>query len=450
MKIEIAAKSADIIREVDVLVVGGGPAGIGAAVSAGQAGLKVLLLEKNGFLGGNITASYVETCNYFMKNTPFNSCGVYARMETGYREKFGSSQDIRPNAPHRFNSENLKIYLDTFVHSAGVEILFHSFVNDVVLKNNRIEAVIIQTKQGPVAIKAGIVIDSTGDGDVAYSAGVPFEQGRDTDHLCQPGTLSFRVAGVNAALLMENGEDKLAEIGRKYKQDYRAGKTGLTCKRQDLPFGRMTAGGQISYVNYPCAYGIDPTDIADLSRGEEECRQYILEMVEYMSKNFVGMEHVELSSIATEICFRDSRRFAGRYKLTIEDMETDRSFDDVIAVYPRFYDMLAPDAEMGGDGSVEGKGYKGHIYVPIEGNRSFQIPYFSLVPEKIDNLLLSGRSISCDHVAQSGIRAISACMQTGEAAGAAAGICLKSGVAPVDVNIAELQNVLRTQGVILP
>ncbi|WP_313153420.1 FAD-dependent oxidoreductase [Lacrimispora sp.] len=450
MKIDIAAKSADIIREADVLVVGGGPAGIGAAVSAGQAGLKVLLLEKNGFLGGNITASYVETCNYFMKNTPFHSCGVYARMEAGYREKFGRSQDIRPNAPHRFNSENLKIYLDTFVHSAGVEILFHSFVNDVVLKNNRIEAVIIQTKQGPVAVKAGIVIDSTGDGDVAYSAGVPFEQGRDTDHLCQPGTLSFRVTGVNAALLMENGEDKLAEIGRKYKQDYRAGKTGLTCKRQDLPFGRMTAGGQISYVNYPCAYGIDPTDIADLSRGEEECRQYILEMVEYMSKNFVGMEHVELSSIATEICFRDSRRFVGRYKLTIEDMETDRWFDDVIAVYPRFYDMLAPDAEMDGDGSVEGKGYKGHIYVPIEGNRSFQIPYFSLIPEKIDNLLLSGRSISCDHVAQSGIRAISACMQTGEAAGAAAGIALKSGVAPVDVNIAELQNVLRTQGVILP
>jgi ribulose 1,5-bisphosphate synthetase/thiazole synthase len=450
VKIDIAAKSADIIREADVLVVGGGPAGIGAAVSAGQAGFKVLLLEKNGFLGGNITASYVETCNYFMKNTPFHSCGVYARMEAGYREKFGRSQDIRPNAPHRFNSENLKIYLDTFVHSAGVEILFHSFVNDVVLKNNRIEAVIIQTKQGPVAVKAGIVIDSTGDGDVAYSAGVPFEQGRDTDHLCQPGTLSFRVAGVNAALLMENGEDKLAEIGRKYKQDYRAEKTGLTCKRQDLPFGRMTAGGQISYVNYPCAYGIDPTDIADLSRGEEECRQYILEMVEYMSKNFVGMEHVELSSIATEICFRDSRRFVGRYKLTIEDMESDRWFDDVIAVYPRFYDMLAPDAEMDGDGSVEGKGYKGHIYVPIEGNRSFQIPYFSLVPEKIDNLLLSGRSISCDHVAQSGIRAISACMQTGEAAGAAAGIALKSGVAPVDVNIAELQNVLRTQGVILP
>jgi len=450
VKIEIAAKSADIIREVDVLVVGGGPAGIGAAVSAGQAGLKVLLLEKNGFLGGNITASYVETCNYFMKNTPFNSCGVYARLEAGNKEKFGRSQDIRPNAPHRFNSENLKIYLDTFVHRAGVELLFHSFVNDVVLKDNWIEAVIIQTKQGPAAVKAGIVIDSTGDGDVAYSAGVPFEQGRDTDHLCQPGTLSFRVAGVNAALLMENGEDKLAEIGRKYKQDYRAGKTGLTCKRQDLPFGRMTAGGQISYVNYPCAYGIDPTDIADLSRGEEECRQYILEMVEYMSKNFVGMEHVELSSIATEICFRDSRRFAGRYKLTIEDMETDRSFDDVLAVYPRFYDRLAPDAEMDGDGSVEGKGYKGHIYVPIEGNRSFQIPYFSLVPEKIDNLLLSGRSISCDHVAQSGIRAISACMQTGEAAGAAAGIALKSGVAPVDVNIAELQNVLRTQGVILP
>lgn len=450
MIIEIAKKSVDVIRETDVLVVGGGPAGIGAAVSAGRAGCRVLLLEKNGFLGGNITASYVETCNYFMKGTPFNSCGVYAKMEAGYKERFGRSHDIRPDSPHRFSSEYLKIFLDSFVRNAGVDILFHAFVNEVIVNDNKIDAVIIQTKQGPLAVKAGVVIDCTGDGDVAFSAGVPFDQGRDLDHLCQPGTLSFRVAGVNAALLIENGEDKLKEIGRRYKEDYRAGKTGLACKRQDLPFGRLTAGGQISYVNYPCAYGIDPTSISDLSRGEVECRQYILEMVEYMRENFPGMEQVELSSIATEIAFRDSRRIAGRYKLTIDDMEKSRSFHDVIAVYPRFYDMLAPDAEMDGDGSVTGGGYKGHIYEPIVGDRSFQIPYRSLVPEKVENLLLGGRCISCDHVAQSGIRAISACMQTGEAAGVAAGLSLKSGVSPADVNILDLQNVLRSQGVILP
>jgi Dehydrogenases (flavoproteins) len=450
MEVLIKAKKAPVIMETDVLVVGGGPAGVGAAVSAAGSGNQVILLEKNGFLGGNITKSYVETCNYFMKGTPFKACGVYERMENGYKERYGRSHDIRPNSPHRFSSEYLKIYLDNFVKSSGVEILFHSFVNEVIVENNKIEAVIIQSKKGAVAIKAKQVIDCTGDGDVAFSAGVPFEQGRETDNLCQPGTLSFRVAGVNSALLIEDGEDKLKKIGAKYKEDYRAGKTGLKCKRQDLPFGRLTAGGQITYVNYPCSYKIDPVDIKDLSRGEMECREYIDEMVKYMSDNFEGMEHLELSSIATEICFRDSRRIKGKYKLSIEDMENNRKFDDVIAVYPRFYDMLAPDAEMDGDGSVEGAGYSGHIYVPIEGERSFQIPYSSLVPEKIENLLLGGRCISCDHVAQSGIRAISACMQTGEAAGAAAGIAIESNLAVGDIDVSKLQEVLLAQGVILP
>ena len=447
MELTIKERKAKVIKEVDVLVVGGGPAGIGAAVSAAANGKKVLLLEKRGFLGGNITGSYVETCNYFLKGTPFDSCGVYKKLETGYREKYGQSHDIRPNSPHRFSSEYLKIYLDEFMKNAGVEVFFHSFVNEVILDGNKISAVVIQTKQGPEAVKAKMIIDCTGDGDVAFSAGVPFEQGRDTDNLCQPGTLSFRVAGIDSELLTENGEDKLQEIGRVYKEDYRAGKTGLSCKRQDLPFGRLTSGGQITYVNYPCAYKIDPTDIEDLSRGERECRIYISEMLEYMRENFEGMKGAELSSIATEVGFRDSRRIKGKYKLKIEDMESDRKFDDVIAVYPRFYDMLAPDAEMDGDGSVEGAGYKGHIYIPVEGSRSFQIPYASLVADKIDNLLLGGRCISCDHVAQSGIRAISACMQTGEAAGAAACLAVDNDCVAGNVDVSKLQKILVAQGV---
>ena len=449
MKIEIKAKTVEVLRETDVLVVGGGPAGIGAAVSAAKAGMKVLLLEKRGFLGGNITASFVENCNYFFANSSLKPCGVWDEMETGYRAAYKNSHDIRPGS-RRFSSEYLKIFLDGFIRKKGVDVLLHSFVNDVVVCDNAIKAVIIQTKQGPVAVSAKVVIDSTGDGDVAFAAGVPFDQGRDADGLCQPGTLSFRVAGVNSALLMEGGEDKLGVIAKQYNEDYRAGITGLTCKRQDLPFGRLTAGGQVSYLNYPCEYGIDPTDIEDLTRGEINCRGYIDEMMHYIRANFEGFNHAELAAIGTEICFRDSRRIKGRYRLTLDDMEGERQFDDVIAIYPRFYDMLAPDAEMDGDGKVEGKGYKGHIYVPVENDNSFQIPFGSLVPEKIENLLISGRCISADHVAESGIRAISACMQTGEAAGAAAGIAVKSGVLPGNVDIKHLQNVLRAQGITLP
>ncbi|HWT26317.1 MAG TPA: FAD-dependent oxidoreductase, partial [Mobilitalea sp.] len=264
-----------------------------------------------------------------------------------------------------------------------------------------------------------------------------------------PGTTNFRIAGVDVAKLTEGG-DKLKVIGKKYKEDYRAGLTGLHCKRQDLPFGRLTAGGQISYVNYPCAYGIDPTSVDDLSRGEIECREYILEFLQYAKENFEGFENIELASIAPEIGFRDSRRIKGLYRLTKEDTEAQTIFEDAIAVYPRIYDMLAPDAYMDGDGKMEGEGYKGHIYEPITDDRFYTIPYRSLLPINVDNLIVAGRCISADHVAESSIRGISACMMTGQAAGAAASMAVKGKTLPKEINVKDLQGILKSQGIELP
>jgi len=447
-QIVIQPKTIDISFETQVLVVGGGPAGIGAAVSAARNGQKVILLEKRGFLGGNITACFVENCNYFLKGTPFRSEGMYAEIEKKAYEKYGND-NIRERNKYAFSSEYLKVFLDEFVTESGVQILFHSFVNDVVMNGDHIEAVIIQTKKGPMAVKADIIIDTTGDADVSFAAGVPFEQGREKDGLCQPGTVSLRLTGADTKALLENG-DRLLEIGRIFKEDYRAGKTGLPCKRQDLPFGRLTAAGQISYVNYSCVYGLDPTDIRDLSRGEMECRQYVMDIYRYLKANFEELKNTEVASIAPEIGFRDSRRIDGVYHLTIEDMESRRHFDDVIAVFPRFYDMLAPDANMDGDGKVEGKGYVGHIYEPVVDDRTFEIPYGSLVPKAVDNLLAAGRCISADHVAESGTRAISLCMMTGEAAGAAAAVAIRSGKRPADICVKELQQILIGQNIHLP
>ena len=447
-QIMIQPKTIDISFETQVLVVGGGPAGIGAAVSAARNGQKVILLEKRGFLGGNITACFVENCNYFLKDTPFRSEGIYAEIEKKAYEKYGND-NVRQRNKFAFSSEYLKVFLDEFVTESGVQILFHSFVNDVVMNGDHIEAVIIQTKKGPMAVKADIVIDTTGDADVSFAAGVPFEQGREEDGLCQPGTVSLRLTGADTKALLENG-DRLLEIGRIFKEDYRAGKTGLPCKRQDLPFGRLTAGGQISYVNYSCVYGLDPTDIRDLSRGEMQCRQYVMDIYRYLKANFEELKNTEVASIAPEIGFRDSRRIDGMYHLTIEDMESRRHFDDVIAVFPRFYDMLAPDANMDGDGKVEGKGYVGHIYEPVVDDRTFEIPYGSLVPKAVDNLLAAGRCISADHVAESGTRAISLCMMTGEAAGAAAAVAIRSGKRPAEICVKELQQILKAQNIHLP
>ncbi len=449
MKYTIKAKDIEVKKEVDILVVGGGPAGIGAAVAGARSGKSVMLLEKRGFLGGNITGCYVETCNHFLHGTNFKASGIYAEIEKKYRARFGNSHDIRENSPHRFSSEYLKVFLDEFLLGEGVDIKFHSFVNDVIVKDGNIECVIIQSKKGPVAVKAKVVIDCTGDGDVAYSAGVPFEQGRDKDGYCQPGTLNFRIVGADVKALTENG-DGLKRIGKKFHDDYRAGKTGLTCKRQDLPFGRLTPAGMVSYVNYPCEYMIDPTDIDGLTQGEIKCRQYIMEFYEYAKKNYKEFENIEIASIAPEIGFRDSRRIKGLYKLTKDDIEAQKVFDDAIAVYPRFYDMLSPDGNMDGDGKLEGGGYKGHIYEPITDDRSYTIPYRCLLPVDIDNLLVAGRCISTDHVAESSIRGISACMLTGQAAGAAAGIACTEDISPKHIDVKKLQAVLKEQGVDLP
>ncbi len=444
----IKPKTVEISMHTQVLVVGGGPAGIGAAVSAARSGQQVLLLEKRGFLGGNITACYVENCNYFLKGTNFRSEGIYAEIERQAYEKYGND-NIRERNKYAFSSEYLKVFLDEFVTGAGVRVLFHSFVNEVVMNGSHIEAVIIQTKKGPVAVKADMVIDTTGDADVAFAAGVPFEQGRQSDGLCQPGTVSVRLAGADTGALLRDG-DRLQEIGRVFKEDYRAGKTGLPCKRQDLPFGRLTAAGQISYVNYSCAYGLDPTDIRDLSRGEMECRRYVMDIYKYLKTHFEELKNTEIASIAPEIGFRDSRRIEGLYHLTIDDMESMRHFDDVIAVFPRFYDMLAPDANMDGDGRVEGKGYRGHIFEPVVDGRTFEIPYRALVPRAVDNLLAAGRCISADHVAESGTRAISLCMMTGQAAGAAAALANRGKQAPAQICVRALQQILLDQNIHLP
>jgi len=460
MKVLITAKEVEVFKTVDVIVAGGGPAGLGAAVSAARTGAGVLLLEKRAYLGGNITSAYVENCNWFLNNTLFSVRGLYKEIEDSYKTEYCPSSsnrrghEVRDYAPFRFNGEYLKIFLDELMQRENVGVLFHSFVNDVVIEDNRIKAVIIQTKSGPVAVSASVVIDATGDGDVAFAAGVPFKQGRDKDGYCQPGTLNLRIAGVDANFFAKGPADKdiLKAIDKKFQKDYDDGKINLDCKRRELIMGRLTRGGVIGGLNYPCAYMIDPTSSADLTKGEIECRQYIKQILNWMRVNLDGFENVELVSIAPEIGFRDSRRIEGKYTLTTEDIESSKQFDDTICIFPRIYDMLAPDGNMKGDGALEGEGYKGHLFVIIEkdSTRSYNIPYRSLVPVKIDNLLICGRCISSTHVAQSSIRAIYACMLTGQAAGTAAALSVRDNCAPEKVNVAKLQDLLMKQGIEIP
>ena len=225
--------SIPIQKETDVCVIGGGPAGIGAAVAAARHNKHVILIEKRGFTGGNVTACYVENPDYFMAGTQFAPEGIYAEIESGFLSKFGND-NVRPKKNKSFNSETLKCYLDDYLLSNGVQLMLHSFVNDVICEDDIIRAVIIQTKKGPAAITAKTFIDATGDGDVAYAAGVPCDIGRDKDGKCQPGTVAVRLAGANVKELLTDG-DKLQKITKEFRAEYQKGNIQLTCKRQDIP-----------------------------------------------------------------------------------------------------------------------------------------------------------------------------------------------------------------------
>ena len=431
----------------EVVVVGGGPAGIGAAVAAARQGVKVILIERRGFLGGNITSAYVETCNHYFIYNGFEAYGIYKDIEDKYKEQFGNSHNLR-KPPFRFSSEYFRIFIDEYLLNKGVKLMLHSYITDVIMEEERISHLIIQTKEGPVAIESETVFDASGDGMVAYYAGVPFDMGRPKDGLCMGGTTNFRLAGVNVERILQY-ENDLGTVGEIYRQAVRQGKTKeVENPREYPPMGRLTKGGQVSYVNYADVHNINSLKIEDLTHAEIKGRRIVLQMYKYLKRNVEGFENAEISSIAPEMGFRDSRRIHGQYKLTKEDIEAGRQFEDSIALFPKFYDLFSQDGKQDGDGTWElGREIPPWVFQPSYDDRSFEIPYRCLVPVKIDNLLVSGRCISTDHMAESSIRAIFACMATGEAAGTAAGIALKDKVLVKDVNVKKLQVTLVSQGV---
>jgi len=215
-----------------------------------------------------------------------------------------------------------------------------------------------------------------------------------------------------------------------------------------IPFiGGLTDAGLAMEMNYSETYGCDPTDSESLTRANLTARKQIAEFVAFLRENIPGMERIEIASISSEIGFRDSRRICGLYELSLEDMENDRRFEDSIFLFPRFYDLHALNGDWTQPNVIAKDSASMHYY-PRPGEM-FSVPYRCIVPEKVTNLLVAGRCMSADHEAESAIRQVYACMQSGQAAGVAAAMSLRSRVAPAQVDIGELQKRLRQAGVIL-
>ncbi len=440
-----------IRAEVDILVVGGGPSGIIAAEAAAGKGLRVMLLESRGYLGGNLTIG-LPILSFLNCNGKQNIRGLAQDFIDRLRRD-GNASEHKPCKLHMsltiINPEAAKDVAFEIMEEKGGEVLMYTFVADVITEGRRVKGVIIESKAGREAILAKTVIDCTGDGDVAQRAGVAMSKG-DASGGMQPPTLMYNMRGVDIDKLRDaivNHHDEF-DMDRMPAGQFATGKfitVGLRNqikKAQEagirIPVARTILITGLNpdeiWVNMTRVNGVDSTLPESYTRGEIEARKQISEINKYLKQFVPGFENAWLDRIAPFMGIRESRVMQGRYVLTAEDILANRRFARVVAVGSYPVDIHHAN---GGDCTM------------LFTSDDYDIPFECLLPKEYDNLLVAGRCASMNHEAMASTRVMSTCMALGEAAGRAARIAQETGVEPADVSIEALQRELRETGAYL-
>lgn len=475
--IEEAPRRTPVVREVEVLVVGGGTAGVPAAVAAARNGAKTLLIERYGFLGG----FYVEgpgsgALGVVLQDTTGKQIikGITAEMLDRMVRLGGavpaldrevvSSTGWPPATPYG----KMKPYVEyeavrtasfEICEEAGVELLLHSWVADAIVEDGAVKGVIVVNKSGRQAILARVVIDCTGDGDVAALAGAPFDKaprdvvyqisrdatlaGVDTDKLRARAReiLEREPERVGTAMMLADPVQVPDGFEAPISVSFRSGAPiELSEDRLDYkrPAGRGAGGIHAGFRKghdrlTVSVDGYDGTDAFDLTRAEVEARRKLVQRAEWLRKNVPGYEDCYIQGTGESITLgvRETRQVLGDYVMTADDVIWGRKFEDAIARAAHQIDM-----HLQGGGS-EIHGVKADYY---------EIPYRCLVPREVEDLLVAGRCISCTHEAQAALRKVPICSATGEAAGTAAALAVRAGVAPRQLDVRALQASLTAQG----
>lgn len=434
------AHATPVVGEFDVIVLGGGPAGITAAVAAARGGRSVLLIERYGFLGGMGTAAGVT-----------NFCGMYANVFGEIRQVVhGTAADLLDgieklgglNAPHMifgktyglaYDTSAFKMAADDLLVSAGVEVVFHALAVGVIMKApGVVRGIAIETKSGRGIALARMFIDCSGDGDLAAWAGAPFESGDATGNTLYPSTM-FRVNGVDRLRAEASSPTMGARMAAAEAQGFRFPRKTPIIKPQKHGIEWRV---NVTQIANPDGTAADGADANELSASEFEGRRQIADVFRFL-KTVPGFESSYIVDIAPQVGIRETRRILGDYQMTEADVLDCVNFDDTIGV-----NGWPLELHQAGDVTFR--------WQPIPTSRGYNhLPYRMLLPRGLDNVLVAGRCASMTHEGQSAARVSGACFVMGQAAGTAAALAIEEDCSPRDVDITRLQKVLVHDGAFL-
>lgn len=433
------SRSLTIKEETDVLVCGGGAAGVAAAVAARAAGAKVLMLEGFTCFGGMGTAARVPLFMQFGDGVRDLACGFGTR----FRDRLRKSGGMRGQAA-AFDFEVVKREYDKVVMESGADFLFSTRVIDVVVQDGRIAYAVVAAPSGMWAVKAKVYVDATGNGDVAVQAGVPFAKGDESGHM-MPASLLSSWDGVDWDRWSKERPSRSQPFGAELA---RAAADGVF-KEPDLHMtGLYRFEGGHATANIGHLFGLDGTDERSLTkgyvRGRESMAEYQRYFREYLKR---GMENIRLAETAALMGVRETRRIAGDYELTISDYMRRAKFHDEIGRYAYPIDIHPSSADPAAYAKHREEFDRLYQY---KRGESYGIPYRILCAKGVRNLLVAGRCVSTDQKVQASIRVMPACYITGQAAGFAAAMASAADgdVHAVDTEV--LRGNLRNYGAYLP
>ncbi len=448
-RIAEAARETLVVHETEVLVVGSGPGGLAAALAAARAGAKTTLLERNGCFGGNITQVGVEGFAWYRHEKTVDSEGIGREFEERAMA-MGAAMPEPQSISHALDAEMFKWVADVLVEEAGITPMLHrTFVAPIVV-DGAIAGVITESKAGREAILARRVVDGTGDADVAARAGAPVR--KTPREQMMAASVMFSMSGVNKRRFIDAvkadpqtykdwvgaGEWDIETSGKEdemfspflrkpFKQAAAAGVIPKSLATIAGTWGAVSDQGDLTYLNLVSLPACDGTDPADLTRGEMEGRAQAIHAIEALRRFMPGCEGAKLRNFGMTLGVRDTRKVDALYNLTAADVREQGRFEDSIGIFPEFID-----------------GY-GLLILPTTG-RYFQVPYRSLVPRNVGSLIVAGRCIGGDKVSHAAVRNMMCCAVSGQGAGAAAAVSLKTGRSFADLDLGLVQAELKRQG----